>query len=240
MSSRDYEAFYAETYARVLSAVIMASGDRVNAEDAVQDAYAKALRKWDEVGGYDAPEAWLTKVAIRQLWKSARPRRAEKSRLKVTLPPMSTPEESAEAREVLSVLATLPLNVRAALVLCRVLGWPQQEVADIFGVPRATVANRILRGQAMLTKSLGMAPQVRGAREPLVPAPRPVAQWAIPEDDPLTAALARTMRWLQAGIEAELGTMYEARTRIESLANTPEHPRRPGGVLWRLRKRSSR
>lgn len=240
MSSREYEDFYAETYARVLSSVIMASGDRINAEDAVQDAYAKALRKWDEVSGYDAPEAWLTRVAIRQLWKTARPRRAEQLWLKVTVPPMSTPEESAEAREVLSVLATLPLNVRAAVVLCRVLGWPQQEIADIFGVPRATIANRILRGQAMLTKSLGMAPQVRGAREPLVPAPRPVAQWAIPEEDPLSAALARTMRWLQAGIEAELGTMYEARTRIESLANTAEPARRRGGVLWRLRKRLSR
>lgn len=240
MSSRDYERFYAQTYARVLSSVIMASGDRINAEDAVQDAYATAFRKWDEVSGYDAPEAWLTKVAIRQLWKNARPRRREQLWLEVTVPAMSTPHESAEAREVLSALATLPLNVRAALVLCRVLGWPQQEIADIFGVPRATIANRILRGQAMMSKLLGMAPPVRGAKEPLVPAPRPVAQWAIPEEDPLTAVLARTMRWLQAGIEAEPGTMAEARTRIESLANPADPPRRPGGLLRRLRKRPMR
>lgn len=240
MSSRDYERFYAQTYARVLSSVIMASGDRINAEDAVQDAYATAFRKWDEVSGYDAPEAWLTKVAIRQLWKNARPRRAGQPWLEVTVPPMSTPHESAEAREVLSVLATLPLNVRAALVLCRVLGWPQQDIADIFGVPRATIANRILRGQATMTKLLGMAPPVRGAKEPLVAAPRPVAQWAIPAEDPLTAALARTMRWLQAGIEAEPGTMEEARTRIGSLANPADPPRRPGGLLRRLRKRPRR
>jgi RNA polymerase sigma-70 factor (ECF subfamily) len=240
MTSRDYERFYAETYARVLSSVIMASGDRIDAEDAVQDAYAKALTKWDEVGGYDVPEAWVTKVAVRQLWKNARPRRAEQSWLRVTVPPMSTPHESAEAREVLSALATLPLNVRAALVLCRVLGWPQQEIAEIFGVPRATIANRILRGQAMLEKLLGMAAADRGTREPLVPAPRPVAQWAIPEEDPLTAVLSRTVHWLQEGIEAEPEALEEARTRIESLANPVVPPRRLGGVLRRLRKRPGR
>lgn len=240
MSSRDYEHFYAETYATVLSSVIMASGNRIDAEDAVQDAFATALRKWDDISGYDAPEAWVTKVAVRQLWKNARPRRREQLLLEVTVPPMSAPQESAEAREVLSALATLPLNVRSALVLCRVLGWPQQEIAEVFGVPRATIANRILRGQEMLTKLLGMAAPVRGAREPLVPAPLPVAQWAIPEEDPLTAALARTMRWVQAGIEAEPGALDEARTRIESLANPADQARRPGGVLRRLRKRPGR
>jgi RNA polymerase sigma-70 factor (ECF subfamily) len=240
MSSRDYEQFYARTYARVLSSVIMASGDRINAEDAVQDAYAKALRKWDDVGGYDAPEAWVTKVAVRQLWKNTRPQRRERLWLEVTVPPMSTPQESAEAREVLSALATLPLNVRAALVLCRVLGWPQQEIAEMFGVPRATIANRILRGQAMLTKLLGMAAPAQGAREPLVPAPRPVAQWAIPEEDPLNAALARTLRWLHAGIEAEPRALEEARARIESLADPAVSGRRPGGVLGRLRRPRNR
>ncbi len=240
MSSRDYEEFYAGTYARILSSVIMASGDRIDAEDAVQDAYAKALRKWDDVGGYDSPEAWVTKVAVRQLWKNARPRRREQLWLEVTVPPTSAPEETAEAREVLSALATLPLNVRAALVLCRVLGWPQQDIAEVFGVPRATIANRILRGQAMLTKKLGMAAPVRGSREPLVPAPRPAAQWAIPEEDALPAALARTARWLHAAIEAEPAALADARTRIESLANPAVPGRRAGRVLGRLRKRPGR
>ena len=239
MSSRDYEEFYAETYPMVLSAVIMSCGDRNDAEDAVQDAYAKALRRWDEVGGYDAPGAWVTKVAVRQLWKNARPRRQEQLWLEVRLPPVATPEETAEAREVLSALATLPLNVRAALVLCRVLGWPQQEIAEVFGVPRATIANRSLRGQALLTKLLGMPAPLRGTREPLVPAPRPVAQWAIPEEDPLHGALTRTMRWLQAGVEAEPDTLAQARTRIESLAK-PAVPARWRGLPGRLRKRPGR
>jgi hypothetical protein len=68
----------------------------------------------------------VTKVAVRQLWKNTRPRRREQPGLEVTMPPMSSPQESAEAREVLSALAALPLTMRAPLVLCRVLGWPQQ------------------------------------------------------------------------------------------------------------------
>jgi RNA polymerase sigma factor (sigma-70 family) len=219
MSTADYEEFCLRTYAKVLSAVILASGHRDDSADAVQEAYVKALSRWDEIGGYEAPEAWVTKVAIRQVWRSRRPRRREaRVPLEVTVPPMSTPEQTAEAREVLAALTTLPANMRMALVLCCVLGWPQQEVADMCGVPRATVANRILRGRASLLQMLGMARPASGTREPLVPAPRPVPlSLGIPDEDPLAAALIRTRRWLCAGIEAE----PETASRARDLAGSP-------------------
>jgi Zn-dependent protease with chaperone function len=67
-----FAEFYQRTFAEVLSATLMASGHRGDAEDAVQEAYIIALRRWAEVGEYDAPEAWVLKVALRRFWRSQR------------------------------------------------------------------------------------------------------------------------------------------------------------------------
>lgn len=218
MGSPDYEEFYVRTYSKVLSAVIMATGDRGDSEDAVQESYFKAFSRWETISEYDVPEAWVTKVAIRQFWKSARPRRrAAQTSLEVTVPPMSTPEQAAEASEVLGALASLPKDIRISIVLCCALGWPQQDVADTFGVPRATIANRIMRGRVALLQMLGLAKPAPGAREPLLPGPRPVPQYlAVQDADPLTAALTRTYRWLCASIEAEPGLVRQSLAEVLS------------------------
>jgi RNA polymerase sigma factor (sigma-70 family) len=226
MSQQGFDEFYAQTFSKVLSAVIMVAGHRGDAEDAVQDAYIKALHRWDQISGYDAPEAWVIKVAIRRLRKSRRrQRRREELSLEVTLPPASTPEQIAEAREVLGALATLSPGVRLAMVMCSVLGWKQEEAAEVLQVPRNTVGNRIFRGRAILRTKLGMTGPIPGSREPLLSAPRLQAQFpAVPEEDPLTAALIRTERWLRAGIEAE----PETAGRIWARITAPE-PGTPDG-----------
>ena len=202
MSDDGFAEFYQRTFAQVLSATIMASGHRGDAEDAVQEAYIIALRRWAQVGGYDAPEAWVLKVAMRRLWRSQR-RRRPAEQLAVTVPPNATPEETAYAREVLGALATLPPPVRTAMVMCAVLGWSQAEVAEVLQVPRNTIANRIFRGRAKLAAQLGMSGQVTGVRDPLVPSQGPVARFAVLEEDPVGESLARAESWLRAGIEAE-------------------------------------
>ena len=178
MTDDGFAEFYQRTFTQVLSVTIMASGHRGDAEDAVQEAYIAALRRWALVGGYDAPQAWVVKVALRRLWRGQR-RRRRGERLAVTVPPDATPEETAYAREVLGALATLPPPVRIALVMCSVLGWTQAEVAEVLQVPRNTIANRIFRGRAKLAAQLGMTGTVTGVRDPLVPSQGPVTRFAV-------------------------------------------------------------
>ena len=122
MSDDGFAQFYQRTFAQVLSATIMASGHRGDAEDAVQEAYIIALRRWAEVGGYDAPDAWVLKVAMRRLWRSQQ-QAPGRGAAGGDGSPNATPEETAYAREVLGALATLPPPVRIAMVMCAVLGW---------------------------------------------------------------------------------------------------------------------
>jgi RNA polymerase sigma-70 factor (ECF subfamily) len=235
LSDDGFAEFYQRTFAQVLSTTIMASGHRADAEDAVQEAYIIALRRWALVGGHEAPEAWVLKVALRRLWRSQR-RRRHAERLAVTVPPDATPEETAYAREVLGALATLPPPVRIAMVMCAVLGWTQAEVAQVLQVPRNTIANRIFRGRAKLAAQLGMTGQVTGVRDPLVPSQGPVARFAALEEDPVGESLARAESWLRAGIEAEPDTAGRIRALVMDSATAGEEGRGQPEP-WRLIRR---
>jgi RNA polymerase sigma factor (sigma-70 family) len=235
LSDDGFAEFYQRTFAQVLSATIMASGHRGDAEDAVQEAYIIALRRWALIGGYDAPEAWVLKVALRRLWRSQR-RRRHAEQLAVTVPPDATPEETAYAREVLGALATLPPPVRVAMVMCAVLGWTQAEVAEVLQVPRNTIANRIFRGRAKLAAQLGMTGQVTGVRDPLVPSQGAVARFAVLEEDPVGEALARAESWLRAGIEAEPDAAGRIWALVVESASAPEEGRAQPEP-WRLIRR---
>jgi RNA polymerase sigma factor (sigma-70 family) len=235
LSDDSFAEFYQRTFAQVLSATIMASGHRGDAEDAVQEAYIIALRRWALVGGYDAPEAWVLKVALRRLWRSQR-RHRNAEQLAVTVPPGATPEETAYAREVLGALATLPPPVRIAMVMCAVLGWTQAEVAEVLQVPRNTIANRIFRGRAKLAAQLGMTGQVTGVRDPLVPSQGPVARFAVLEEDPVGESLARAESWLRAGIEAEPDAASRTWALVMESASVPEEGRGQPEP-WRLLRR---
>jgi RNA polymerase sigma-70 factor (ECF subfamily) len=226
MSSQDFDQCYARSFPRVLATAIAASGSRIEAEDAVQDAYLIALRRWDEVGGYDLPEAWVLKVAMRRLWRSRR-RLRQAELLEVTVPPRATVEETVQALEVLGALATLSPEFRIPIVMCAVLGWPQAEVADLLQIPRSTLANRIFRGRATLAGQLGLAGTLAGARDTLVPAPRLLAVTVMPEDDPVSAAVASATHWLRAGIEANPERAALIRERIAELTAAP-----PGRHPW--------
>ena len=234
MNPQGFDEFYTKTFARVLSVVIMASGSRLEAEDAVQDGYLSALRHWEQVGGYEQPDAWVIKVALRRLWRSRRAHQRKRQPLELTVPPQAAPDETAHAREVLSALAGLPADVRIAMITCSVLGWTQAELAEVLDVPRNTIANRIFRGRAMLRVQLGLAGTLVGEQDALVAAPRR-AEWSVvPDDDPVDGLLLQAERWLRAAVEAEPETaewIMEQVTR--QAAAPPSRWRHPGRTVSR-------
>ena len=50
-------------------------GDRHQAEDIAQEAFARALTRWPRIGRYDQPEAWVRRVALRLTIDAGRRRR---------------------------------------------------------------------------------------------------------------------------------------------------------------------
>ncbi len=138
----------------MLAALLRAVGDFELAEDVLQDACALALRRWaDRVP--DDPVAWLLTVARNQAID--RLRRARVGREKEdAVPP--TPDFPAEERlvsvgdERLALIFTcchpaLAEEVRVALTLNAVIGLTAAQIARVFLVGEATLAQRLVRAK---------------------------------------------------------------------------------------------
>jgi RNA polymerase sigma-70 factor, ECF subfamily len=84
----DFDKFFLEHYARVVSSLRLAGGEVSEAEDAAQEAFAKAMVRWRSVSVMDRPATWVYVVAVRELRRRASreqpggtPRRADDAAL---------------------------------------------------------------------------------------------------------------------------------------------------------------
>ena len=146
----------------VMAATLRVVGDIDQAEECVQDAYAKALSAWPTTGVPRSPGAWLTTVARhRALDLKRRSNTYERTKplLAVSAADHANPvEASAEAdlTEVpddrLRLVFTcchpaLSPEARVALTLRLVCGLTTAEVARAFLVQEATMAARLTRAK---------------------------------------------------------------------------------------------
>jgi RNA polymerase sigma-70 factor (ECF subfamily) len=59
-----FEVFYRRELPGVIALCLAVSRRRWAAEEIAQEAFLKAYRAWDDVGGYDRPDAWVRRVAL--------------------------------------------------------------------------------------------------------------------------------------------------------------------------------
>jgi RNA polymerase sigma-70 factor (ECF subfamily) len=215
----DFESFFTCTFPAMLARAIMLCGHRQDAEDAVQEAYAEAVLRWDRVGGYDSAEAWVYKVMTQRLWNRRRRwQRALDAARDMPVPPQSSPEQAAETREVLRLLACLPPAQRMTMVLHCLYGLPQDEIARELGVRRGTVAASIHEGRRKLQQMLGITPPARhGAQEELMAASRrTLASPALWGADPIATLLAEVEARIREGLEGDRAALEMMLRRIRS------------------------
>jgi hypothetical protein len=58
MGDDSFAAFYTASYQRLLGQLFAVTGDLAEAENLLQEAYARAYARWAQVRAYDRPEAW--------------------------------------------------------------------------------------------------------------------------------------------------------------------------------------
>jgi RNA polymerase sigma-70 factor, ECF subfamily len=146
---------------------------RPDAEDAVQDAYLRALRAFRNVQGSDI-RPWLLKivrnVALRKLSDKARTanvipfdvagsdrRGGERGALQVAADAPTAEDvvvEAAEQAMVRAALVELAPVFREVIVLREIEALSYREIAELTGVPLGTVMSRLARARAELRKVL--------------------------------------------------------------------------------------
>ena len=158
MTGERFDEFYAASYRRLLKQLVAVTGDLAEAEDAVQEAYARASVRWRLLAGYDNPEAWVRRVAMNLAATAAKRARRRALALRRLDPHPVTQELTADALDLAAALQAIPFGQRQALVLHHMVGLPVVEIARELGLPAGTVKSRLARGRAALAARLTLDP----------------------------------------------------------------------------------
>ena len=150
MPDDGFAAFYAASYRRLLGQLFAVTGDLAEAENVLQEAYARAFARWSRVGAYDLPEAWVRRVALNLAAMADRSlRRRARALLRLGPPPLVP-----ELLDLRDALAALPLAQRQVIVLHHLVGLPVEEVARELRLATGTVKSRLARGRAAMAGML--------------------------------------------------------------------------------------
>jgi RNA polymerase sigma-70 factor (ECF subfamily) len=154
-ASGDFEGFFAVAYPRLVRQLFALVGEVGEAEDVVQEAFARAALRWQRVGAYDDPEGWVRRVALNRARSNLRRSRRVLAAMARIGPAAEVPALSPDATAVAAAMRRLPLRHREVLVLYYVVGLSVEETARQLGVPTGTVKSRLARGRAALARQLG-------------------------------------------------------------------------------------
>jgi RNA polymerase sigma-70 factor, ECF subfamily len=165
IDNRDVDAFsefYERSYAVLVGHVFVVTTDRAEAEEAVQEAFARLWSRWPQISGYENPEAWVRRVALNIARKRWRRARRGLQLMQDAYEPADAEIRAAangERLDLIEGLQRLPAAHREALLLHYVVGLSVREVADemstrLVPIRPGTVKSWLHRGRAELGRAL--------------------------------------------------------------------------------------
>jgi RNA polymerase sigma-70 factor (ECF subfamily) len=172
-----FAELYSRHHRRLFRTCLRCLGDPASAEDAAQEAFAKALRALPTLNGDRRFYPWLSVIAKRVCVDIHRQR--ARSRPAESIDPGATADgeqavlTSMDAAAVQDALGRLTSRHRDVLHLREYEGWSYRRIASHYGVRLAAVETLLWRARRALHRQLTMAGYERRALVSL-----PVAGWA--------------------------------------------------------------
>jgi RNA polymerase sigma factor (sigma-70 family) len=142
-----FRAMYEAEFANVCRSVTLMCGDAATAEDATQEAFARALSRWRRLREVPWAAGWVTTTAINVARRELRRRPV----LPTTTPRPIDPEAELDLR---AAVASLPPRQQEAVALFYLLDMSVTDSAATMGCDEGTVKTHLARARATLARVL--------------------------------------------------------------------------------------
>lgn len=148
-----FDDCYAANFNSLTLQLYAYTGDLAQAQDLVQEAFCRALERWNRIHGYDDPVAWVRRVAwnlATNRWRQLRRHWAFMQRHREQHVPAPSPDHVA----LTSALAALPTRHRQAVVMHYIADMSISEIARQLDAAEGTVKSWLHRGRIALATAL--------------------------------------------------------------------------------------
>ena len=152
MSGLDFASFYATHRDPVYRAVVLATRNPDRSQDAVAEAFARALARWEQLADHPNPVGWVTRTAMNSFVSGWRLWRREGGALPEVV---AVPDEARSLDPfLLRQLWRLPLRQRQVVAMRVLLDMDERQTAQVLGIAHGTVGAHLSRALASLRVSL--------------------------------------------------------------------------------------
>jgi RNA polymerase sigma-70 factor (ECF subfamily) len=146
-----FEQLFRSSYSSLVGQVFLLTTNRAEAEEAVQEAFARLWTRWHDPHGCDNPEAWVRRVAINFAISRWRKHSRQVSLQESTAPAVFLDSAMVELATAMSAVS---IKHRHALLLHHVLGLSIAEIATEMSTREGTVKSWLSRGRTELQRLL--------------------------------------------------------------------------------------
>ncbi|GHE05614.1 SigE family RNA polymerase sigma factor [Streptomyces alanosinicus] len=155
MTEDEFDLFYMAACPRLVGQLYAMTGDYAEAQDVVQEAFARAWERRSSVlNGDRDPEAWIRTVAHRLAMSHWRRSRRWWELVRGQSAPRQAPEPSPDHVALVAALRRLPEVQRTAIVLHHLCDLSVEQIAAETGAAVGTVKARLSRGRTALAAHL--------------------------------------------------------------------------------------
>ena len=152
------QLYRAHTPAMYLLALRLLGGAQASAEDAVQEAWIRAIRALSDFRWQSSLRTWLCGIAINCCREAMRRNRHALATLgseEFDALELPAPPQSSAGGDLETLIRALPDGYREVLVLHDVEGYTHEEIAAQLGIEIGTSKSQLSRARATLRRRLG-------------------------------------------------------------------------------------
>lgn len=155
----DFSALYRAQRPRLIGALCALGAGDVDATEAVDEAFVRALERWPSLASHPEPGGWLFVTARNHLRRRLRRASHEQRLLSRLRPDRAQP---APAGETWFVVEDLPRRQREVVVLRHVVGLTEAAIGEALGISRGTVSSTLRDAYRTLSDQVAEPVETKG------------------------------------------------------------------------------